>query len=349
MRITSDQLAHNLQRGLGAFYLIFGDEALLALEAADLLRARARQAGFSERHLFIVDTGFDWKALLAEGNSLSLFAEKRILELRIPSGKPGKEGAEALQRYCARLPEDTLSLLCLPALDRQTQASKWFQAVEAAGVAVEARAVSREQLPRWLLGRLAAQGQQADAATLDFLASRVEGNLLAAHQEIQKLGLLFDAGMLALDDVKQSVLDVARYDAFTLGPAILSGDRVQFVRVLEGLRGEGVAPPLILWALTEEARALGRVLSLLESGVQLEQALRDARVWGARRNLMPQAVRRVNGAIIKRALHHASDIDRLIKGLGSGDAWDELLQLGLGLMRPATPVTRGNQGRISTY
>jgi DNA polymerase III subunit delta len=338
MRIASDQLAKRLDRELGNFYLLFGDETLLVEEAANLLRARK---------VFVVDTGFDWSALLAERDALSLFADKRLLELRIPGGKPGKEGGQALQDYVARLPEATLTVVSLPAVDRATQASKWFQTLEGSGVTVEARSVGREQLPRWLRERLAVQQQDADPETLEFLAAKVEGNLLAAHQEVQKLGLLFGPGELSLDAVRGAVVDVARFDVFALGPAILSGDQVQFVRVLEGLRGEGIAPPLVLWALAEEARTVGRVLASIEQGSPLAQAMRDARVWGARQNLLPQAVRRIDQAMLRAALDHASLIDRQIKGLAKGDVWDELLQLGLGLMRRAADRTRA--GNPSTH
>jgi DNA polymerase-3 subunit delta len=349
VRVSPDQLDRHLERNLGNFYLIFGDEPLLAQEASDAIRTRARAAGFAERKIFVVDTGFDWAALLAERDSFSLFAENRILDIRLPTGKPGKEGAEALQTYVSRLPDLALTLVTLPGMDRAGQASKWFQALDACGTTVEARPVTRDQLPRWLRSRLAAQKQDADTDVLEFLASRVEGNLLAAHQEIQKLGLLLEPGKLALADVKPAVLDVARYDVFALGPALLSADQVQFVRVLEGLRGEGVAPPLILWALAEEMRAIGRVLNLVEQGQPLAQAMRDARVWGPRQNLMPQAIRRVNRDMLRRGLDHASTIDRQIKGLLKGDVWDELLQLGLALIRRPGAKTRDNRGRISAH
>lgn len=331
MRIDSEQLPQHLQRGLKRLYTIHGDEALLALEAADCIRAEAHRAGYTERGVLVAEAGFNWAQLTSFGSNLSLFSARRLLELRVSSGKPGVDGSEALQAFCARLPDDVLALIALPRLDRQSQASKWFTALERAGVAVAAEAVERPRLPRWIDARLARQQQQADATTLAFIAERVEGNLLAAHHEVQKLGLLFPAGRLDFEEVKNAVLDVARYDVFKLGEALLEGDTVRLVRFLDGLRGEGVAPPLVLWAISEEIRTLARVLQGVKSGVSLPEALRAARVWGKRAEWMQKALRRVTGDQLEDALLEAAAIDRLVKGLDKGDAWDRLLQLGLRL------------------
>jgi DNA polymerase-3 subunit delta len=252
------------------------------------------------------------------------------VELRVPSGRPGNEGGRALQDFCARLPADTVVLVCLPDIDWKAQKAAWFRALEAAGVMVEAKAVPRSALPAWLKGRLKAQGQHGDAATLDFIADRVEGNLLAAYQEVQKLALLFPAGELQFEQVKDAVLDVARYDIFDLGEIVLAGDAARLVRVLDGLRGEGAAPPLVLWAMAEEIRNVGRVMALLDAGFAMPQALREARIWNApRQTLIQRHLKRFSLPQIEAALMHAASIDRLIKGLGRGDAWDELLRLGL--------------------
>jgi DNA polymerase-3 subunit delta len=348
MRIDSEQLPQHLARGLKPLYTIVGDEMLLALEAADKLRTAALAQGFDERRILIAESGFDWSELAMLGNSMSLFAPKRVLDLRIPAGKPGKEGSEALQKLAARLPEDTIVVISLPGLDRQTQASKWFEALDGAGVTVHAATVKREKLNGWLTERLARQKQTADARTLDFLVSRVEGNLMAAFQELQKLALLFPAGPLPFDDVKNAVLDVARYDVFEIGPALLKGERVHFVRMMDGLQGEGVAAPLILWAIAEEARAMAKVRAALDAGQPLAQAMRDARVWGPRQDLMPGALRRLSSKQLLAALSHAATVDRMIKGLATGDVWDALLQLGLELMAPLQqgrqPPNRGKIG-----
>jgi DNA polymerase III subunit delta len=337
MRIDSGQLPQQLARGLKPLYVVFGEELLLAIESADLIRAKAREAAFDERRILVAEAGFDWSELRMTGDSLSLFATKRLIDLRIPSGKPGKDGSEALQDFARKLPDDTIALISLPRIDRQAQASKWFEALEAAGVAVHAAEIRRDRLGDWLSSRLSRNGQQADAQTLDFLASRVEGNLMAASQEVQKLALLFPVGMLRFDDVKDAVLDVARYDVFEIGTTVLKGDREHFVRMMDGLRGEGAAPPLVLWALAEETRAMARVKTAMAAGKPVQQAMRDARVWGLRQELMPVALRRLSGPRLLAALQRAAEVDRMIKGLAHGDTWDELLQLGLTLMTPAEP------------
>ena len=332
MRFDSEQLPHKLKHELVAFYVVFGDELLLALEAADRIRAVASQAGFEERKVLIADAGFDWSELRQARQSLSLFASKRIIDLRIPGGKPGKAGADALVDYCNNLPEDTLTLVTLPSLDRQQLASRWFGALEKAGETVHAQAVSRERLPKWIAQRLTLQEQSASSETVEFIAERVQGNLMAAHQEIQKLALLFAPGELHFEEVKNAVLDVARFDVFELGATILRGDREHYVRMLDGLQGEGAAPPLVLWAVSEEARAMARVRSLTDRGVPVPQAMRDARIWGARQKLLPQALRKLNQQQLLRSLGRAAEIDRMVKGLAKGDVWDSLLDLGLSLM-----------------
>ena len=347
MRIDSEQLPHHLSRGLKPLYVLFGEELLLALEAADRVRAAALNQGYDERRVLFVEPGFDWGEVAMVGNSLSLFAPKRLLDLRIPSGKPGKDGSEALQRLAGSLPADTIVLITLPGLDRQQLASKWFDALERAGVAVHAAAIKREQLAQWLSGRLAQQDQQADTETIEFLVSRVEGNLMAAYQEVQKLALLFPAGMLPFEDVKNAVLDVARYNVYEIGAALLKGERAHFVRMLEGLRGEGAALPLVLWAIAEEARAMTRVKAAMVAGRPLAQALREARVWGSRQDLMPRALDRLTSAELIGALRRAAEVDRMIKGLADGDVWDALLQLGLSLMAPLQgSVPPGIRGKI---
>ena len=347
MRIDSEQITQHLTRGLKRLYVVHGEELLLALEAADRIRAKALEQGFDERRVLIAESGFDWGELAMVSNSMSLFSPKRLLDLRIPSGKPGKDGSEALQRLAASLPDETVVLITLPAVDRQSQTSKWFGALDGAGIAVHAAAIKREHLGRWLVGRLAQQHQQADAQAIEFLIDRVEGNLMAAHQEVQKLALLFPAGSLSFDEVKSAVVDVARFNVFDIGATLLKSDRVHFVRMLDGLRAEGAAAPLVLWAIAEEARAIARVKATIARGRPLAPALRDARVWGPRQDLMPAALRRLTQSQLIAALRRAADIDRMIKGLANGDVWDALLQLGMELMTPA-PQGRetANRGKI---
>ena len=294
----------------------------------------ASGVGYSEREVLTAEQHFDWSQLKMSGQSQSLFASHRILELRIPGGKPGVEGSKALQNFCAQLPADTITLIYLPEIDWRGQQASWFQALDAAGTMVEAEKVKRGELPAWLAGRLKTQEQHADHETLEFIADKVEGNLLAAYQEVQKLALLFPPGKLEFDQVKQAVLDVARFDVFDLGELVISGDARHLARVLDGLQGVGAAAPLVLWAITEEARALGRVLSLLNANRPLQQAMREARIWGhARQNLIQRHVHRYTLPQIEAVLMHAARIDRMIKGLAKGDVWDELLQLGLRFAR----------------
>lgn len=333
MRIDSEQLAQHLKHGVRPLYTVHGEETLLALEAGDLIRRHCQEGGYGEREVLSVESGFDWSQLATAGNSLSLFATKRLLELRIASGKPGSDGADALRRYATRLPPDTVTLISLPKLDRTQLTSGWLEALDAAGVVVAANPVTLARLPGWIAGRLAQQQQQIDDQTLALLVSRVEGNLLAAHQEVQKLALLFAPGSLDPAQVRSAVLDVARYDVFKLGEALLAGDAARFVRMLDGLRGEGAAPALILWALAEEARALLHVARGLRAGKALPQLMREARVWGTRAELLGGSVRRFDSRELEDALLHAARVDRMVKGLDPGDAWAGLLQLGLRLAR----------------
>jgi DNA polymerase III subunit delta len=330
LAVRADQLDTHLARGLAALYVVHGDEPLLALEAADAIRAKARAEGYSERDVHLVERGYDWSRLAASAASLSLFASRRIIELRVPSGKPGTDGAEAIGAYCARLPEDTLTLVTLPRLDRAGQNSAWFGALAAAGVVVNVFPVDRKQLPLWIGARLARQKQRASEAALAFVADCVEGNLLAAHQEIQKLSLLHPAGELSFEQVRDAVLDVARFEVSQLSEAMLAGDRVRLARVLDGLAGEGEAPPRVLWVMAEDVRAVARVQAGLATGRNVADLLREARVWGdARQRLVGTAARRMAREALEAALAHAAAIDRTIKGLAKGNPWDELLRLGL--------------------
>ena len=309
--------------------MVYGEATLLVIEAADTIRAAARAAGYSERQTFVAEQHFKWGELRNSAQSLSLFAERKVVDLRIPSGKPGVEGGQALQDYCANLSEDILTLISLPKLDKAAQKSQWFVALAKYGVTVTADDIPLAALPRWIAGRLGRQGQSADNATLEFLANRCEGNLLAAFQEIQKLALLFPSGELTFEQVKNAVMDVARYDIFKLSEAMLNGNATRFARILDGLRAEGTATVLVLWAMSEDIRMLGRVLQAVQRGGNISSALREARVWGAKQGLIENATRRLKFPHVERAMQQAARLDKIIKGLRRGDVWDELLQLGL--------------------
>jgi DNA polymerase-3 subunit delta len=329
MRIDSEDLPRHLAKGLGSLYVVYGEALLLAIEAADAIRTAAREAGYSEREVIIAEQHFKWAELRNSAQSMSLFSSRKVIDLRIPSGKPGVEGAQALQEHCENLNADTLTLISLPHLDGSAMKSKWFTALEQHGTVISANEVSLAALPAWIASRMKRQGQSTDDDTLAFLAQRVEGNLLAAFQEIQKLALLFPAGPLSFEQVKDSVMDVARYDVFKLSEAMLAGDAERYARILDGLRAEGTATVLILWAIAEDIRTMAKVSRAMQQSGSLAGALRDARVWGIRQKLVERAVRRFTPAFAERALRQAALIDKLIKGLRHGDVWDELLQLGV--------------------
>ncbi|HWV63007.1 MAG TPA: DNA polymerase III subunit delta, partial [Oxalicibacterium sp.] len=275
MQLRFDALDAHLNKPLAGLYAITSDEHLLALEAADKIRGAARAQGYSERDVLVVDRSFKWNALLAANQSQSLFGDKKLIELRIPTGKPGRDGGQALQDYAAALNPDNITLITLPRLDWQTAKSAWVTALQQAAVWIDIPLVERAQLPNWLGTRLATQKQSANRECLDFIADRVEGNLLAAHQEIRKLGLLYPEGQLSFEQVHDAVLNVARYDVFKLNEAMLTGDAARLVRMLEGLKGEGEALPLVLWAVAEEIRTLLKLKAGVAQGRPLGQLTKE--------------------------------------------------------------------------
>ena len=343
MQIRLDQLEAQLARGLKPLYTLHGDEPLLAQEAADAIRAAARAAGHHERKVFTVGgAGFDWSAVLAAAQALSLFADRQLIEIRIPSGKPGKDGGEALQAYCERLPPDVVTLVQLPRLDGQQLRSAWFGALDAAGVTLRLETIERGKLPAWLAQRLARQGQRvADGdegkRTLAFLADRVEGNLLAAHQELQKLALLHPAGELSFEQVEAAVLDVARYDVGRFGDALWSGQVARALRMLDALQAEGESAVMVHWHLAEDLRTLARARDALDDGKPLPLALREARAWGAKERLFERVLPDLDQATLAPLVAAAGTCDGICKGLRHPDwpaePWDALRQLVLRMLQ----------------
>ncbi|HCY62270.1 MAG TPA: DNA polymerase III subunit delta [Oxalobacteraceae bacterium] len=333
MQLRIDALQAHLAKPLAPLYVITSDEHLLALEAADQIRKAARAQGFSEREVLVVERSFKWGALLEANQSQSLFGERKLIELRIPTGKPGKEGSQALQNYAASFSPDNVTLVTLPKLDWATQKAAWVGALQQAGVYIDIPLVERNQLPGWIGARLAAHKQSADRPGIDFIAERVEGNLLAAHQEIQKLALLYPEGKLSFEQIQDAVLNVARYDVFKLNEAMLAGDSARLTRMLEGLKGEGEALPLVLWAVAEEIRTLLKLKAGTAQGRPLGMLLKEYRIWGPRERLMEPALRRLSLTSLEAALQEAAQIDKMVKGLRAkafaGDPWDAMLQLGL--------------------
>lgn len=334
MQLKGEQLSAHLERELKPVYVVYGDEPLLVIEAADAIRAAARKQNFDEREVLTAIAGFDWNQLAMAAGNLSLFGGKKLLDLRIPTGKPGREGSAALQDYCSRCGPDTLLLVTLPALDWKEEKAAWVTALANAGVAIKLTAPALAELPAWIAGRLRRQGQSADNDALNFIAERVEGNLLAAQQEIRKLGLLYPEGKIGLAEVREAVLDVARFDLDGLREALLAGDTARLTRTLDGLKQEGEAPPLVLWAMTEEVRALTQIRAGMDEGQPADILMRDARVWGPRQNLMKRCLGRIASPQAREALAQAGRIDRMIKGLIVGDVWNEFLRLGLLLRQP---------------
>ena len=343
MQLRADQLDTALQRGLRALYTIHGDEPLLAQEAGDAIRAAARAAGYTERQVFTVSGAhFDWSSVLGAAQAMSLFAERQLIEIRIPSGKPGKEGSEALQRYCSRLSEDVLTLVTCPKLDFQQVKAAWFTALDAAGVTLRVETLARHALPAWLAQRLARQHQRVAAGeegqrTLAFFADRVEGNLLAAHQELQKLALLHPAGELRFEQVESAVLNVARYDVAKLAEAIWTGQTARALRMLDGLQAEGETPVLVHWTLAEDVRALARAHAALEAGKPLPLALKDARVWGVKEKLFERVLPLMADHQIAHLLDAASTVDGIAKGLKHADwphaPWEALRRWVLAMLQ----------------
>ena len=339
MRLTAEQFLERPPKALSALYVIHGAEPLAALEAADRLREIARNTGYSEREVFTAESGFDWSRLLGASNALSLFATLRLLEVRIPGGKPGKEGGAALEKYCQRLPEDTVTLVLLPEMDWQMKQAKWFGALEAVATMIEAMPVAREHLPRWLAGRLARQQQSANADALEFLADRVEGNLLAAQQEIRKLALLCPPGEISLEVLEDSVANVSRFNPFQLVSAMYdnadgndSSNKVaRIYRMLEGMKAEGEAPPLILWVLSNEVRMLMRLRGFTRGG-------RPPHPAKARE--LERVSRKHSQASLTALNLQAARIDRMIKGLDNSDPWNALAQLACGIGGMRSPMAR---------
>jgi DNA polymerase-3 subunit delta len=336
LNIHADRLPDQLARGLAPLYVVVGDEPLAAQEAADAIREAARAAGHSERNVYTVQGRYNWQNIFASGDNFSLFAERRLTEIRVPSGKPGIDGAKALEAYAAKLPADTLTLISLPGLEWKAMKSRWFTALAAAGVVVEARAIERAQLPAWIDRRLAKQGLRADRAALAFLADQVEGNLLAAQQEIDKLALLLPQGGVTLADVEHAVVDVSRLEADALQDALYAGDAARFAQIVTDLRDAGEAVPAILWQVSSAVQLLLRLKLAIEQGNSLPGLMRT--LWGRDKQRAPQierALKRLSLGKVERALADLALIDRQAKGLERvGDPWDTLLRMGMALAEP---------------
>ncbi|CAN6133090.1 HolA DNA polymerase III, delta subunit [Methylophilaceae bacterium] len=331
MQLAPAQLAAHLKQGLQALYVLVGDEPLAHRECLDAIRQAARLQGFDERNSLLVERAFNWQQVASYGASISLFASRRLLEINVPSGKPGVEGGKALQALASQPLSDTTALIILPKLEREAKNSAWFSALEKQAVVINLEEVPASQLPKWIGARLAQQGQQASPATLEFLAHQVEGNLLAANQEVQKLGLLHPAGELSDDTVRQAVLNVSRYDAFQLGEAVLAGDSARTVRILQGLQDEGENAVAVMNPLMWVLRPLLGIKQAELRGENVMQAMTSARIYGERQALVKRALSRLSLRQLEAALQKLADIDKTAKGVMQGDAWLEISRLCFGL------------------
>jgi DNA polymerase-3 subunit delta len=342
MKLRGEQLEGALKKGLAPVWLVSGDEPLLIDEAIARIREAARARGFDERQSWQAETGFDWRGWLAGFDSLSLFASRRLVQLRLPTGKPGVEGGKTLEAWAANPPADALLLVTAPRLDRAAHSTTWVAALEKAGVLLQTAPPPLEKLPDWIGQRLARHGLKAERETLAWLAARVEGNLLAAHQEIEKLALLLPPGNLDMAAARAAVVDVARYDVGDLPEAFLKADAARFCRILDGLRAEGEGLPLVLAVVGNEIRTLYRLAAGLARGQRLANLMQEARVWDSRQDLVERALKRAGPERLAWAMIGLARLDRAAKGLLKEDAWDELKQLGLALMhRGRAPAFSG--------
>jgi len=326
MRLKPEQLETSLKK-MAAVYLISGDEALQSGEAADSIRKAAKNAGYITREVLSVETGFEWNELSVAANSMSIFADKKLIDLRLITGKPGTEGAKALSNYCQHLPEDTLLLITSPKLAGATLKTKWFQSIEQAGVVVQTWPLEGADLIQWLQRRAKKRGLLIELDGIKVLASRIEGNLLAAAQEIEKLYILHGESKLSKQAVEQAVADSARFDVFKLTDCVLSGRVSRAIKIVNGLKSEGIAAPVVLWALAREARLLIKIKTALKQGQNKEIVFKNHRLWDKRKQLVNATLSRIDIKALEQVLLLGYKADQQIKGQEKGDCWETLISV----------------------
>lgn len=332
MQLKPEQLDAHLRKQLAPVYFISGDEPLRVMEAADAVRAAARRQGHDEREVMTVQAGFDWGSLMSEAGNLSLFSQRRVIDLRMPGGKPGADGSRALRAYAEQPPDDTLLLVTAGKLDKSTRTSKWVQALDRAGVVVFVWPLNAQEFNSWIQKRMRQRGLQPTADAVALLAERVEGNLLACVQEIEKLYLLQGEGAVDAGAILALVADNARYDVFGLVDSALAGEATRSARILQGLRAEGVVPQIVLWALSREVRQLTAMAAMVASGQPVQAVISRYRIWPSlRQPVVAAALQRLSVTRCHALLQHCARVDRVSKGRAAGNAWDELLQLTLTL------------------
>lgn len=333
MKLQLNQLSSHLSNKLAPCYLVTGDEHLLVDEAVDAIRAAARERGFTSREVHVASAGFDWLQLGATGANLSLFAEQRIVELRLPTGKPGRAGGQAIVDFISQLGPELMLIVSTPKLDRNNSNAKWVKALAAAGAHLTVWPIGVRELPGWLGERMRRAGLRPSREAVAMIADRVEGNLLAASQEVEKLRLLLGEGDVSDADVSRAVANSSRFDVYKLADAALAGDPRRSLRILAGLREEGIEPPLVMWSLTKELRALARISDLLSVDRDLGGAMRKAGVWNSRQALVRGCIARHSRDDFYQLLKAAGRADAAAKGQAPGDAWQMAADILLRLSR----------------
>ncbi|WP_299180286.1 DNA polymerase III subunit delta [uncultured Neptuniibacter sp.] len=336
MKLRPEQLSGQIGKDLAPVYLVTGDEPLLSEESCDLLRSHLQQQGFSEREVLHVDGSFSWEYLLECANALSLFAEKKIIELRLGSSKLNKRSSEILQQYLSNPSPDNILLIIADKLDGGAKKSAWFKAVDKSGVIVEIWPVETAQLPNWIRQRAAQIELQLNEEAIQLLCDRIEGNLLAAKQELSKLSLLFPHQVVTADDIVDAVSDSSRYDIYGLADAALQGQPARCCKILQVLRQDGTEPPVVLWALSKELRSLAAIQQAQNSSQSFDAVCQRERIWGKRKPLARQAAQRLSGKQLNQALQHCAEVDKIVKGMATGDSW--LLLTSIALILSGRPL-----------
>ena len=335
MRLKPEQITAALQKSLAPVYFISGDEPLQLGEIADAIRAAARKAGYDTREILVADAGFAWHELNESAGSLSIFADKKIIDLRLPTGTPGTDGAKALTAYCDVLPEDTLLLITAAKIAGASLKARWFQAVDKVGCVIQVWPLEGQDLIRWLQQRMQRRGLQAEPEGIKILASRIEGNLLAAAQEIEKLYVLYGSGRLSTQQIFDVVADSSRFDVFKLMDSVLAAKIGRIFKILSGLQAEGVAAPVVLWALTREARTLIKIKRALAQGQNRVLVFKNNQIWDKRQQLVSDALNRLAESDLNNILTLSAKADRQIKGRQQGEPWETLLDVCLKFASPA--------------
>jgi len=331
MKLRPDQLNEHLKKNLQPVYLVSGDIPLIQQEVCDKLRAAAKTQGFSEREIFTVEKGFEWNNLIDSASSISLFGDKKVIELRMPTGKPGDAGSKALQAYLKNPSPENILLVITGKLDGASQRGKWFKTIEKEGAFIQIWPIDVKQLPQWINQRMRNAGLEPDRHAVQLLVDRVEGNLLAASQEIEKLTILLGKGPVTANDIKQSVASSARYDVFGLVDAALEGDAKRSLKMLNGLKEEGTDATIVLWAFARELRTLYAMTLQKEKGIAVGRILQEYRIWQNRKRPVEACLNRNNSKLLGQLIQQATDVDHSIKGLKKASPWEGLQSIALGL------------------